>query len=330
MLHNKRNSEIFKELSSYVEGHTEAKKALISLINRSKIRHHQKWIERIHKDYLLPPHKLLLIGQSGTGKTHLVECLQDLLEFPLIRIDATKLNPTGAMGGIKEKDLQKMIHEKAKDWHQAKKGYYHSVDGTIDQMVVFIDEIDKLGQTFDSSGNWNAHVQENFLTMFDNKQEFAGVSFIFAGAFNKLTQNVRGAKDTIGFTKSDDDKLTKEEIDEAVIKCGLIPELIGRLTNIVELDRFTQEDYYKILTKRLLPTKMQELAFFNVFDTEIDEDELQEMAKKAMNSGQGVRHLQRQLNKKFLDVEFDSEYKSHRPVQLTHIIPDDEGFTYDH
>lgn len=316
MLHGKRNSEILQELGTNVEGHIEAKKALISLINRSKIRHHQKWIERIHKDFLITPQKVLLIGQSGTGKTHLVECLQDILDFPLIRIDATKLNPTGATGGIKEEDLQKTIRAKAKEWHEARRGYYHSVEGTIDQMVVFIDEIDKLGRSFESSGSWNTHVQSNFLTLFDNKTEFAGVSFIFAGAFTEITK-VDNKEKSIGFTKSKDTR-SRGEIDELVVKAGLIPELVGRINSIVELDRFSEYDYYDILTQRLVPAKLLELAFFNIFDSGLDEDKLRGMAKKAYDSGQGIRSLQRQLNKEFLEAEFDNEYKSHKAQQLEH------------
>ena len=327
MLHNKRNHEILAELDTYVDGHIEAKKALISLVNRSKIRHHQKWIERIHKDYLIPPHKVLLIGQSGTGKTHMVECLQQLLDFPLIRLDATKLNPTGASGGVKEDDLRKEIKRKAKEWHEARRGYYHSIDGTIDQMVVFIDEIDKIGKSFESSGNWNTHVQSNFLTMFDNKAEFAGVSFIFAGAFTDITKNETSVSQTIGFNRDITPK-SKGELDELVVKAGLIPELVGRLTNIVQLDKFTQQDYYKILTERLIPAKLLELAFFNVFDSEISEDKLQKMAKSAYDSGQGIRSLQRQLNKEYLDAEFENEYKSHRARQIE-LKPDDEGTDYE-
>lgn len=325
MLHNKRNSEILAELDGYVDGHTEAKKALISLVNCSKIRHHQKWIERIHKDYLIPAHKVLLIGQSGTGKTHLVESLQDLLEFPLIRLDATKLNPTGASGGVKEDDLRRQIKTKAKEWCEAKRGFYHSVDGTIDQMVVFIDEIDKIGKSFESSGNWNTHVQSNFLTMFDNKNEFAGVSFIFAGAFTDITKN-ETAKVQIGFTCDRSIIKSRQEIDEQVVKAGLIPELVGRLTNIVELDKFSEQDFYKILTERLIPAKLQELAFFNVFDSELSEERLKEMAKSAYNSGQGIRSLQRQLNKIYSDAEFDNEYKSHRARQIEH----QEDLDYDY
>lgn len=324
MLHGKRNKEILDELDGHVSGHLEAKKALISLVNRSKIRHHQKWIEGIHKDYLIQPHKLLLIGQSGTGKTHLVETLQDILEFPLIRLDATKLNPTGAGGGVKEEDVRREIIKKADEWMKKKKGFYHSLQGTIDQMVVFIDEIDKLGRSFDSSGNWNNHVQSNFLTLFDNKNEFSGVSFIFAGAFTDITGEESVKKSSIGFTAQDHKPESKGEMDERVVKAGLIPELVGRLTSIVELDKFTEEDYYNILVDRLIPKKLLTLAFFNTFDIDLHEDDLRGMASRASKSGQGIRSLQRQLDKYYLDIEFENEYKLHKPRLLGDVLGDYE------
>jgi len=325
MIHGKRNADLLDELGDYVSGHLEAKKSLINVINRSKIRHHQKWIEGIHKDYLIKPHKLLLIGQSGTGKTHLVESLQSIVDFPLIRLDATKLTPTGAGGGIKEEDIRKLITKKAEEYTRLKKGFYHSIEGTIDQMVVFIDEIDKLGTSFDSSGNWNNHVQSNFLTLFDNKTDYAGVSFIFAGAFSKITGEEEVKKNSIGFTKDDTVKKSREEMDAQIVKAGLIPELVGRLTSIVELDKFSEEDYYEILVDRIVPKKLVDLAFFNKFDTELTESELRELAKKAYDSGQGIRSLQRQLDKLFVDVEFENEYKLHKPKLIENYTDFFEG-----
>lgn len=198
-------------------------------------------------------------------------------------------------------------------------------EGTIDQMVVFIDEIDKLGRSFDSSGNWNNHVQSNFLTLFDNKTEFAGVSFIFAGAFSDITGEDQVKKKSIGFLKDDTAEARKEEIDALVVNSGLIPELVGRLTSIVELDKFSEDDYYDLLVDRLIPKKLLTLAFFNTFDVELSESRLRAMAKSAHASGQGIRSLQRQLDKEYLDVEFENEYKLHKPKLI-----ESDGSEYDY
>lgn len=297
-------------MEEYVAGHMEAKKALISLVNRSKRRHRQKFGEQqMHDDYLLAPSKVLLLGASGTGKTHLVESLQKIVSFPLIKIDATKLNPTGASGGIKEKDLQDMIMAEARLWVANTKysgAEYNSIEGTVDQMVVFIDEIDKLGRSFDSSGNWNSHTQSNFLTLFDNKEEFSGVSFIFAGAFTSITGEDAKKSLSIGFHKHTA-STNDVNLDEQLVKAGLIPELVGRLTNIVALDKFTEEDFFQILKTRLHPKKEIDLASMGIFDLVLDEKRGREMAAHAFKSGQGIRALQRQLEKEYADLEFMHE-----------------------
>ena len=324
MLYNKSNHEILMELDKRVYGHTAAKKALINLVARSRVRHFQKWVEMIHEDYLVTPHKLLLLGPSGTGKTHMIESLQEIVPFPLIRLDATKLNPTGAGGGVKEEGVRKMIVDHAKRLVAEDPLKYYSVDGAIDQMVVFVDEVDKLGNSFDSSGNWNSHTQANFLTLFDHKKEFSGVSYIFAGAFTSITNEKPKTKNNIGFSRQKDEVDEFVEMDTKIVGAGLLPELVGRITSIEQLDNFTVEDYYNILVDRLLPKKMRELAFFGIFENDIEEDILHKMADSAKKSHQGIRALQRQLDKHFASLEFDHEYKMNKPPRLDGIIEETE------
>lgn len=314
MIFDKPNKEILELLNKLVYGHYEAKKSLINLVNRSKIRHHQRWGQQLHKDYWIEPSKVLLVAESGTGKTHLVESLAQILDFPLVKVDATKFVPTGGSGGIKEQDLQKMIRDKAAEYCQNKKGYYHSVEGTIDQTVVFVDEIDKLAQSFESSGNWNQHVQSNFLTLFDNKDEFAGVSFIFAGAFSHIIRE-SNASSSIGFLNdicSEPENSGKiPDLEDKIIKLGIIPELLGRISSIVELDKFSIVDYYEILVNVILPKKILDLSYFGVMDSGLLEEDLMKIAETASKSGQGIRSLKRQLDKHFLEAEFQYEDYNH-------------------
>jgi ATP-dependent Clp protease ATP-binding subunit ClpX len=172
MLWGDTNSVVYDRLSEYISGHDALKKALIGLANRSQFRYDQKWFKGVNEDYLLPSSKLLILGPSGTGKTYSVESLVKIVRMLLVRVDATKFNPTGASGGIKESDLRKLIVDNAIKAHEQFPRIYYSVEEAIDQTVVFVDEIDKLGAAFDSSGKWNSHVQSNFLTLLDNKAEF--------------------------------------------------------------------------------------------------------------------------------------------------------------
>lgn len=311
MIKNKTNSELLAELDKMVVGHHKAKKYLINLINRSRVRSYLKFVRGESPENLLPPGKLLLIGESGTGKTFLVQCIQKLLGFPICYIDATKMNPTGASGGIKSHDVSRMVGNAAKEYMSQHPGQYVDIWDAVDETVVFIDEIDKLAEAWESSGNWNKHVQSNFLTIFEHSSTdkiLEGVTFIFAGAFNGLKKRRSIISKSIGFTKQDE--ATKEDDpinDEDVVQYGLIPELVGRISAIVELDKFTEENYYSILINKILPEKRRELEQLGIYGAIIGEDDLRAIVKKAIKSGQGVRALKRGLELFFLDLEFEFE-----------------------
>lgn len=310
MLHDRSNKKILEELNSRVYGHEEAKKSLISLVNRSKLRHFQKWGELLPKENLINPGKCLLIGGSGTGKTHLLQTLADIVHFPLLIVDATSFNPTGATGGIKAETLKKMITAKARDFLEyncSGDTPYFSLDGVIDQMVVFVDEFDKISTSYDGSsgGNWNRHLQTHFLTMFENHDELAGVSWIFAGAFSGMG-NEQTTKKNIGFTHSEVES-SEDLTDEDIVKYGLLPEIVGRLTSICRLDKLTENDFYNILIELVVPKKVAELAYFKVRDIDLTEEQLRTIAQGATKSSQGVRYLYREIEKHFLDVEFNYE-----------------------
>lgn len=298
------NKWIMNSLDDYVFGHLEAKKALITMLNRARLRHHQKFIKEMGDDYLISPLKILLIAPSGTGKTYLVESLRRIVPFPFIRVDATQMNPAGSSGGVKMEQLKKMIVEEATRCCIDYPDYYFSIEGAVDRTVVFIDEIDKLGTSFESSGNWNQHVQSNFLTLFDNKHEYSGVSFVFAGAFSEITKTINNR--SIGFTTGKHLEKT-QAIDEKLTKSGLIPELVGRINYIAELDIFTEADLFKILKTKLLPKKYRDLAGYGIFNAELPDKELKEIVALGVKSGQGVRFLQRAIDKHFLELEYNAD-----------------------
>lgn len=309
MLHDKSNKKILEELDELVYGHHKAKKSLIALINRSKLRHYQRWGQLLPDDALIKPSKCLLIGGSGTGKTHLVQSLAKIVHFPLLIVDASAFNPTGASGGIKPQRLKEMIFEKAEECAMLREGTYFSLEGILDQVVVFVDEFDKISSHYDgSAGNWNEHIQTHFLTLFENNAELAGVSWVFAGAFSGIEKKTGGHGRSIGFNATHEESKPSQEIsDEDIVKYGMIPEIVGRLTAICKLDKLTENDFYNILIEKVIPKKLLELSYFNVMDIDITDNELRRIAKDAMNSSQGVRYLYREVDKHLLDVEFNYE-----------------------
>ncbi len=301
--HADANRRIYQQLSELVIGHDNAKKVLINLINRSKLRYYQKW-GMLQGDNLIKLSNCLLVGDSGTGKTHLVESLSKIMKFPLLKIDATDLNPTGASGGVKSDDLIKRINKCAKDAMEDDPETYWSYEGTLDQVVVFVDEVDKLGQKL--STDWNNHVQANFLAMFENKAGLDGISFIFAGAFTGMEK--KATKVTkIGFKHQEDDVLQIHDIAQSVIKFGLIPEFVGRLNNIILLDTLTKEDYVSILTTTIMPQASATLEFYGVYGYSLTKSQIDILADDAMKSGLGVRALQTGVSKLMVDLEFNPD-----------------------
>lgn len=295
------NNEILSKLNEKVYGHVSAKKTLITLVRRSKMRYLQKWGHNIKTP--IDTMNCLLVGDSGTGKTHLIESLAGIMDFPFLRIDATSLTPTGNNDGINQKKLRLMILDTAKAYVKGSPEYLNrTVEGAVDQMVVFVDEVDKLANSFDSSGNWNAHVQAGFLTLIDDKQELKGVSWVFAGAFSGIE---RGATtNALGFTGTSTEA-SKDITDADIIKEGLIPELVGRIGSISVLDTFTEQDYINILEGGLLESKYDELSSCGVVSAVMNYEDVKELAKTAAESGQGVRSLKRELDNYYLEDEFN-------------------------
>lgn len=301
MLNN--NKMMLEALNDYVYGHEEAKKVLIALVNRSVVRCNQKWYKYMEDENLINTLKVLLIAPSGTGKTHLVESLKNVVHFPLIRLDATQLIPSGGGNGYKPDTVKKLILEECKSCSDLYPDIYPNEYIAVDRAVVFIDEIDKLGLSWESSGNWNKHVQSNFLTLIDNKNEFAGLSFIFAGTFDGITNTTK--KRSIGFNNNNN--IDKTPIDDKIIKFGLIPELVGRINYTVEMDVFGYKDFCYILENIILPKKYRDLAVYKIKHKKITETKIKEIALQAKESTQGVRFMQRAIDKLFLEYEFNAD-----------------------
>lgn len=272
-------------LDGLVYGHAQAKKALQVIIKRSQERYMKQCVygEAVKKE----PLKCLLVGQSGTGKTHLVQSMSKLYKFPLIMLDATQLTPSGNSDGVNMKQLRVIIDKKVTECLQLPE--YHSREGVLNQLVIFVDEFDKLGVSFDSSGNWNKQVQANLLTVIENKEEFAGISWVFAGAFSRLYEPT---KQSIGFNCTE--TVQNEQFsDQQLLNCGIIPELLGRISLIMQLDRFTKEDYRAVLLTRLLPN----------YDMALSNEQIDDIVNRAVNSGQGIRSMSRQLEMLSIELE---------------------------
>lgn len=296
--------EIMKKLDNKVFGHEEAKKILINIARRAMLRASETDMEE------LPPMNCLLVGASGTGKTYLMECLQDICDFPLIKIDATQLTHTSA-SGINQENVIKMIQDKAtglsNDLYK-NFGIIMPAKKIMRSIIVFVDEIDKLAKEGNPNGNWDKKTQANFLTLFGNQNDdMKHISWIFAGAFSSMDEENKPLtnRKPLGFTaKKEDNESKNVDLDEKIIKYGLMPELVGRMQHIVSLDILTKANYKEILETIVLPKKNAELALFNIM-LDPTPEEKEALINKAFKSGLGVRGMKSHVERLAVDLEFN-------------------------
>lgn len=309
------NAELLSMMDERVYGHTSAKKVLINAINRSKIRWHQEFSLGMNENELLDNKNVLLIGASGNGKTLLVETVCDLCDVPFMRFDSTQIKPAGSGEGLTIKKMISDIQQHCAWVAHLSNGQYTASE-IMKQTIVFIDEVDKLCISYESSGNWNKMVQANLLQLVDGKTDIQGVTFIFAGAFAEmLARDISPKNKSIGFHKQDNPTEEQEkDWDEAIVKEGVVPELAGRIHSVVKLDSLDESDYNNILDKHIIPKFIRQLEYYDCFDFSLSDDVRNTLITKAIKSQQGVRMLTKEVQK--LAEEYEFAFEERRELLL--------------
>jgi ATP-dependent Clp protease ATP-binding subunit ClpX len=310
--------EIYGYLDAHVIGQERAKRAVaIAAYN------HMKRCAQPKGRRLIKKSNLLLIGPTGCGKTHIARNLADCMKVPFIVADATEYTEAGYYG----KDVEVMVAELL-----FKSG--HSIEET-QRGIVFIDEIDKIARRSQGARNGAGSrdiggegVQQSLLKLLEgreifvplnvtqhwNKHDFVQVDtsdilFIAAGTFSDLSMYGDGEK-TIGVLGAGDEKLKKRKRvgGKELAEYGMLPELLGRLPVIVQLDPLDEAQLVDVLAgpPDSLVREYQALLLVDDVKLEISDDAMREIVRFAVARRVGARGLRGILEEVCQDLMFEA------------------------
>lgn len=319
----KKPKEIKAFLDEYVIGQDQAKKQLsIAVYNHYKrLIHNQKE----NKEVDIEKSNIIMIGETGTGKTLLAKTIAKELNVPFCIVDATILTEAGYVGEDVESILSRLLMVANYDVEKAEKG------------IVFIDEIDKIARksdnpslTRDVSGEG---VQQGLLKLLEGSivnvppqggrkhpdQKYIQVNtqnilFIAGGAFDGIQAIIerRLNKQAIGFSSEKINKVEEidylSQINATDLKSfGLIPELLGRFPIITSLEKLTKETMVRIMKEPKNSIINQFVELFKIDGTEIvfTNDAIEEIVEETMAKGLGARGLRGTTEKVLEDYSFD-------------------------
>lgn len=319
----KKPKEIRAFLDQYVIGQDQTKKVMsVAVYN-----HYKRLMQlQTEDDVEIEKSNIIMVGQTGTGKTLVAKTIARMLDVPLAIVDATVLTEAGYVGEDVESILTRLLQAADYDLAKAERG------------IVFIDEIDKIARksdnpsiTRDVSGEG---VQQALLKLLEGTvvnvppkggrkhpdQKFVEVNtqnilFIAGGAFDGVEKIIskRLNRQAVGYSTSknvdniDKDNLLQYIIPKDIKDFGLIPEIIGRLPVLTHMDPLDRETLRAILTepKNALIKQYKKLFAIDDVDFTITNEALDFIVDKALEYKLGARGLRSLCEAILTDAMYD-------------------------